>query len=165
MYPDYHLHTCFSGDCKTPLRDVIAAAKANKIKADINLNDMMRTMEANPSEYGINYVQGMSLQDYRNQLIAQSRAQNAPAPQSLGSTIVNAFTGNNLVSIVIPNTIRLIGPSAFSNCTNLDKILFEGDAPYKFYTSFSNCPNCKAIVSADSRGWNVSIPGFWYNIQ
>ena len=28
MYPDYHLHTCFSGDCKTPLRDVIAAAKA-----------------------------------------------------------------------------------------------------------------------------------------
>lgn len=28
MYPDYHLHTEFSGDCTTPLRDLIASAKA-----------------------------------------------------------------------------------------------------------------------------------------
>ena len=28
MYPDYHLHTEFSADCKTPIRDVIASAQA-----------------------------------------------------------------------------------------------------------------------------------------
>ena len=26
-YPDYHLHTEFSGDCRTPIRDLIASAK------------------------------------------------------------------------------------------------------------------------------------------
>ncbi len=31
MYPDYHLHTEFSSDCTTPIRDVIASARAKGI--------------------------------------------------------------------------------------------------------------------------------------
>lgn len=118
---------------------LIAAAKANKIKADINLNDMMRTMEANPSEYGINYVQGMSLQDYRNQLIAQSRAQNAPAPQSLGSTIVNAFTGNNQTKTTEEYSQMLASGSA--NDATLDIINANPDARNSFGAGISGVLN------------------------
>ena len=31
--PDYHLHTCFSDDCKTPLEDLVQSAIDNGLKS------------------------------------------------------------------------------------------------------------------------------------
>ena len=76
-----------------------------------------------------------------------------------------AFTGNNLITIVIPETIRTISQSAFYGCLNLEKMVFEGDAPYTYISSFVSCPKCTVIVSASSRGWNTSIPGRWRGLQ
>ena len=38
----------------------------------------------------------------------------------------SAFSGTNIVSVTIPDTITLIGGSAFANCTNLASVTFLG---------------------------------------
>jgi hypothetical protein len=47
----------------------------------------------------------------------------------------NAFGGSNkFTEIIIPATVMTMEEKAFSSCTALEKVMFEGDAPSPFVT-------------------------------
>ena len=73
---------------------------------------------------------------------------------------------NSLTSVVLPSSMERIGPSAFYDCTNLSCVVFLGDAPSVVsYTFGSLAPECVALVSPSSLGWDCEIPGTWNNLQ
>jgi hypothetical protein len=65
----------------------------------------------------------------------------------------SAFNGrSNLTRIVIPDTIRTIGASAFTSCTSLREVIVKAGTPPSLNSnSFSKVPNdCVFYVPADS---------------
>ena len=72
---------------------------------------------------------------------------------------------SSLSSITIPYSVRSIGDEVFNGCIMLDRIAFEGDAPYVGTYAFANTlSTCIAFVNTTSTGWNTSIPGRWNGI-
>ena len=73
--------------------------------------------------YGNYVVDGTILVSYTG------KEQNVVIPSDLGITeIANAaFTGNYINSVMIPDGVKNIGNSAFSNCSNLTDINVDGD--------------------------------------
>jgi len=68
----------------------------------------------------------------------------------------------NADAITIPNTVVELEDDAFSGCFYLDAITFLGDAPNCVDTIFADTPaTLQSLVSTDSTGWGVTIPGTW----
>lgn len=87
-------------------------------------------------------------------------------PEGLFEIGYDAFdTVTNLTKITIPASVTALGSFAFFQCQSLQTIVFKGNAPsvgdYAFYGVASSC---KALVSPQSSGWGVSIPGTWQGI-
>jgi hypothetical protein len=82
-------------------------------------------------------------------------------PSRFGAYVVcgideGAFSGcTGLLTIKIPDTIRIIHDSAFMNCTNLQSVYFEGNAPELGDDVFHNtAPNFTIYYHADKSGWS-----------
>lgn len=56
----------------------------------------------------------------------------------------------NLKSITIPDTVKGIGASAFSNCVNLEKVILPDGLEYISASAFNGCENLKEISIPDS---------------
>lgn len=57
----------------------------------------------------------------------------------------NCFTGCDLEEIVIPGSIEVIPPEAFSRCYNLEKIIIEEDVEYIDASAFASCSKLKEL--------------------
>ena len=87
----------------------------------------------------------------------------AEGATSIGSYL---FRGcYDLKSVTVASTITNIGRNAFSSCTSLLGIYFEGDAPNIESSLGLNGSSCIAYVRRGSSGWETDIPGYWQGIQ
>ncbi|MBR6020857.1 MAG: leucine-rich repeat protein [Kiritimatiellae bacterium] len=71
-----------------------------------------------------------------------------------------------LANVTLPESVASLGSFAFYNCANLATLEFLGNAPtVGSYAFWGVSPGCKAIVSPQSSGWNVAIPGTWNDLS
>ena len=64
--------------------------------------------------------------------------------------------------MTIPDSVTKIGGSAFSNCSRLASVIFEGNAPTVGSNVFEDVANgCMAIVHRNSTGWVVEEGEKW----
>ena len=85
------------------------------------------------------------------------RLNEIPIPDELHTIGNSAFSNNKTVyRIVIPSSIRSIGSSAFADCSGLEKIEFEGDAPTIGSNAFSNVEATAYYIKGKS-GWTTAI--------
>lgn len=78
-----------------------------------------------------------------------------------------AFAQSGLKRVILPASLAVIEDSAFRDCTNLTRVVFNGDAPAELGAGlFWNVhPDCVAFVPVGSTGWGVEIPGVWREVQ
>ena len=60
-----------------------------------------------------------------------------------------AFVGNAISSIVIPDSVTLIGLNAFYNCDSLRKVVLSSGLTELSYNAFESCDNLKSVVIYD----------------
>ena len=84
-------------------------------------------------------------------------------PEGLFGIGYDAFdTVTHLTKITIPASVTALGSFSFWQCQNLQTIVFKGNAPSVGDYAFSGvASSCKALVSPQSTGWGVYIPGTW----
>lgn len=72
----------------------------------------------------------------------------------------------NLTSVTLPKSLVGMGNGAFGYCASLETVRFKGNAPNVGGEQvFLDVPSsCKALVSPQSSGWGVAIPGTWHGI-
>lgn len=93
-------------------------------------------------------------------------------PSKLGGSTITVigsdafYNCSKLTSITIPSSITYIS-DAFEGCGKLKKIIFQGNAPSVYRSSYFDDVNadCTAYVMPTSTGWGVSIPGAWKGIK
>ena len=68
---------------------------------------------------------------------------------------------SRITSITLPSTVNSLCPGAFTGCTNLKRVKFEGDAPAGAdgYVSFPS--GTKIYVKPGTTGWG-DVPGTWH---
>ena len=77
----------------------------------------------------------------------------------------NAFTDNqNLVGIILPETISIIGSEAFKNCVNLEFIVLPETISFIDSEAFDGCDKCLFIVKENSYAYNYAESNS-YNIS
>lgn len=77
-----------------------------------------------------------------------------------GKTELHLFENNkNLKSVVIPDSIEEIGPSAFSNCTSLENVKMSANIKSICSEAFKNCTSLKSITLPSTIGF-VSSSAF-----
>ncbi|MCL2517306.1 MAG: cohesin domain-containing protein, partial [Oscillospiraceae bacterium] len=73
----------------------------------------------------------------------------------------NAFRGNELTSVIIPDSVISIDSSAFRDCPNLSSAIFQGNAPEADSTVFRNAaPNFVIYYYAGASGWTNPWNGY-----
>ena len=87
-------------------------------------------------------------------------------PSGITGIGYDAFdTVSALTKIRIPGSVGSLGRFAFYNCGNLGALEFLGNAPAVGDHAFYGVPStCKVLVSPQSTGWNVAIPGTWQGL-
>ena len=87
-------------------------------------------------------------------------------PYGLFEIGYDAFdSASSLRKLTIPASVTALGRYAFWKCSNLTNVVFNGNAPTVGASAFSHVnSSCKALVSPQSTGWGVSIPGTWQGI-
>ncbi len=80
-----------------------------------------------------------------------------PAPGSESTYTPHQYSW--LTSVVIPNSVTNIGDGAFSGCTGLTSLTFEGDAPSVGQGCFYGVNSCTAHVKGCYKSWIGFIPG------
>ena len=96
------------------------------------------------------------------------RSQNSyEVPEGIVGIAYCAFDwATNLTSVTLPKSLVGMGNIAFGYCSSLETVKFKGNAPNVGGEQiFLDVPSsCKALVSPQSSGWGVSIPGTWQGI-
>ena len=64
----------------------------------------------------------------------------------------------------IPNGVTSIGGCAFSGCSGLTSVFFDGDAPDVVGENVFPSTAVIYVVQPDSTGWGVDIPGAWNGV-
>jgi len=83
----------------------------------------------------------------------------------------NAFCNNSTIeSVILPDTVTLIGESAFEGCTNLNYIKLPGDSVSIGNDAFTNCTSLVCIEKEDVDSFNNysfsgSLNGFNYDVE
>ncbi|MCM1329582.1 MAG: leucine-rich repeat domain-containing protein, partial [Ruminococcus sp.] len=71
---------------------------------------------------------------------------NITIPSNVGYIGKNAFWGNtSITGVTIPKSCTAVGETAFNCCTELKKVVFEGDASIGVF-AFSNCVNLESVT-------------------
>ncbi len=78
---------------------------------------------------------------------SRSTIMSVKLPNTIKVISTDAFSGlKNLTSIEIPNSVTSIGLTAFSGCDNLAEVKFGSSLKYIGQFAFSNCKSLKKIV-------------------
>ncbi len=87
-------------------------------------------------------------------------------PDGIKVVAPGAFdTADGVTSAIVPSSVTEIGSIAFSGCSKLAAIYFEGNAPQCADDAFENIAAAASIyVRKSSSGWGVSIPGTWKGV-
>ena len=88
-------------------------------------------------------------------------------PEGIVAIAYCAFDwATNLTSVTLPTSLVSMGNIAFGYCSSLEAVSFKGNAPNIGGAEvFLDVPSsCKALVSPQSTGWGVAIPGTWQGI-
>ncbi len=87
-------------------------------------------------------------------------------PNGIASIGYDAFAAvTNLTKVTLPESLTSLDRFAFYMCSNLNELTFKGNAPsIGDYAFMGVASSCKAVVSPQSTGWGVSIPGTWQGI-
>ena len=65
-----------------------------------------------------------------------------------------AFAGTNISEIVIPESVTELTDAAFQGCDNLQKVIFEGNAPAVDYiTGIQDMPSYTIYYHSDAEGF------------
>ena len=78
---------------------------------------------------------------------------------------LTGVVANNSVSITLSGEVKNVSATAFVGCEGLEEIVFEGDAPTVEDGAFAGLENCRILVSCNSIGWGVNIPGTWNGMR
>ena len=71
----------------------------------------------------------------------------------------------SLAGVTIPASVAKIGYQSFGDCSQLESVVFEGDAPQTDASAFAGTSQtCTATVARGTSGWGVEIPGVWKGI-
>lgn len=71
-----------------------------------------------------------------------------------------------LTNVTLPESVTSLDRFAFYMCSNLNVLTFKGDAPSVGDYAFLGVSSlCKAMVSPQSSGWGVPIPGTWQGLD
>ena len=62
----------------------------------------------------------------------------------------SAFASKNVHKVTLPNTIKVIGPNAFSNCQNLKEINIPNSVTYISDFAFNECITLDGVILPDS---------------
>ncbi len=92
----------------------------------------------------------------------------AVLPAGVTSIGDNAFWGcHSLWYINIPESVTRLGNRLFYQCGNLEKIVFDGNAPSSVgtYCFYGVTSTCTGYVGTTSTGWNTTIPGTWRSLH
>ena len=86
---------------------------------------------------------------------------NSEIPSSVTSFEAEAFAHSNLKSIVIPDNVWYIGPSAFSSCLNLESVVFSTRLTYIEAYAFKGCTLLKSVTLPEGlkRIWTGAFQG------
>ena len=110
------------------------------------------------SYFDIEEVDGTSIVaiKFTEEAKLDSRLTNIVIPYKIGEKKIShinysAFSGStNLISIIIPTCVEIIGNYAFSDCTSLKSIVIPNSDTSISSGAFSNCTSLKSIVIPDS---------------
>ena len=92
------------------------------------------------------------------------RSRNVIIPEDLGITAIGrAFGNSNIVSVVIPNGVTRIGPSAFSQCLKLTNVQLPDGLITIGDSAFAACPLSRikipaSVTSIDATSFYI---GYW----
>ncbi len=91
------------------------------------------------------YITGVQKDQLSEQLVISKEVDGYPV---VGITRDAFRTSNNLKSVFIPNSIKTIGESAFSDCDNLTSVVFEDEIKIKEISAwtFTRCESLESIV-------------------
>lgn len=110
--------------------------------------------------------------------------EDSQSEQTLAGIRKLVFAYSDISSVTFPEMPIDIGDYAFSDCTNLTRIVFLGDAPktikenafvihrdvfdeWGMHIGGESVPNtnCTVYVPKNSEGWGVDIPGKWMGMS
>ena len=94
-------------------------------------------------------------------LLANSEMTKISLPNTLDYIYSETFANcKNLTSITIPSSVKKIGGAAFYGCTQLETVIFRGDAPQitdsDYGAPFSNI-QAKAVCPANNSTWTAKV--------
>ena len=84
-------------------------------------------------------------------------------PDSVTDIVQYAFQYSALESIVIPASVKTLGKNAFTDCTNLQSVYFEGDMPETGWTIYWDTPETLlTYYPTGNATWEAEIKdGMW----
>lgn len=86
-------------------------------------------------------------------------------PQSVASIGSSAFSGcDKLLELRIPSSVTQIGSYAFTACPNLVRLVFDGPVPTVGYNAFYNV-SATVYVSEDQETWRPYIGSKWQGMK
>lgn len=94
-------------------------------------------------EEGVTHVGSYSFKDF-------VKAKEVILPQSLESIGGSAFSYSGIESIHIPDSVKVIGLGAFSNCPNLYDVIIGSSVERIDPIAFNRCPSLKSLVLPES---------------
>lgn len=81
-------------------------------------------------------------------------------PNSVTKTIDKAFNNCiDLKSVAFPSSFTNLGAFAFTGCTSLEKVYFEGNLPSYYYTEFDAFNQVTVYYRAGTTGWTSTFAG------
>lgn len=86
-----------------------------------------------------------SVKTMRGDLFSGTTIKSVKLPGTLIEISNSAFRGTPITEIVIPASVKRVQGSAFYNCSNLSKVVFEGDVIDEIGGCFQNCTALQSI--------------------
>ena len=127
----YVLHNKNGKPSKAFISEVVSTAVAGK---DIVIPD-------NVVYKGKNYP----VREMRGDIFRGTAIKSVKLPSTLSEISNAAFRQTQITEITIPASVKIIQGSAFSGCTKLAKVVFEGDEMDELHGCFQNCTSLRSI--------------------
>lgn len=92
----------------------------------------------NGKKYAVTFMRG--------DLFAQTAVKSVTLPATLTEIPNGAFACTSITEIVIPASVKEVQGSAFRDCKNLSKVVFEGDRIDAVHGCFQRCTKLQSVV-------------------
>ncbi len=71
-------------------------------------------------------------------------------PSSVEKIGLKAFRGNNMTEVIIPASVKIVEGSAFNQCQNLTKVVFQAQSMEEIHGCFSWCTKLQSVTFPSS---------------